>query len=118
MKKKQIMTTNANGVTVKVCCASCEFKTWKADCMRWCTKRKAEVAAGNYCNRWRMSEQMKRAGKRGDGRVKRKEYLRFLLEVREAEWRAEEQGQAVPEKSIEEIRALFEQKHGSIYFNI
>ena len=42
----------------------------------------------------------------------------FLLEVREAEWRAEEQGQAVQEKSIEEIRALFEQEHGSIYFNI
>ena len=115
MKKKQIMTTNANGATVKVCCASCEFKTWKTDCMRWCTKRKAEVAADNYCNRWRMSEQMKRAGRPGDGRVKRKEYLVFLMSVREAERLAEKQGQKVQEKEVEEIRAEFEQANGSIF---
>ena len=115
MKKKPIMTTNAYGATVKVCCASCEFKTWKADCRRWCSKRKAEVAAGNYCNRWRMSDQMKRAGTPGDGRVKRKEYLVFLMSVREAEWLTEKQGQKVQEKEVEEIRAEFEQTNGSIF---
>lgn len=110
MKRQPIMTTNPHGITVKVCCASCEFKTWKTDCMRWCSKRKAEVAAGNYCNRWRMSKQMEQAGTPGDGRVKRQEYLMYVLEVREAEWLAEEQGKQVEVKTIEEIRQLFEQE--------
>ena len=118
MKRQPIMTTNPHGATVKVCCASCEFKTWKTDCMRWCSKRKAEVAAGNYCNRWRMSKQMDQAGTPGGGRVKRREYLMFLMSVREAEWLAEEQGQQVEVKTIEEIRQLFEQEHGTIYMNI
>ena len=112
------MTTNPHGITVKVCCASCEFKTWKTDCMRWCSKRKAEVAAGNYCNRWRMSKQMDQAGTPGGGQVKRREYLMYVLEVREREHLAEKQGNKVAPMTLEEIRQLFEQEHGTIYVNI
>ena len=36
----------------------------------------------------------------------------------EAEIKAEEQGQQVEVKTIEEIRQLFEQEHGTIYVNI
>ena len=111
------MTTNHHGATVKVCCASCEHKMWKADCVRWCMKRRCKVAAQNYCRRWRMSKQMEMAGTPGDGLVKCHEYQMFLMSVREVEWLAEEQGQQVEEKTIEEIRQLFEQKHGSIYIN-
>ena len=89
---------------------------WKADCQRWCKKRKSKVTAQNYCLRWRMSKQMELAGST-QGRVKRHEYLMFVLEVREAEIKAEEQGQQVEVKTIEEIREVFEQEHGSIYIN-
>lgn len=117
MKRQPIMTTNPHGITVKVCCASCEFKTWKTDCQRWCKKRKSKVTAQNYCRRWRMSKQMDQAGTPGGGQVKRQEYLMFLMSVREAEWLAEEQGQQVEVKTIEEIREVFEQEHGSIFLN-
>ena len=119
-KKKAVkFTKNSEFISVKKCCASCAFKGFTKDlAMRRCNLLHEDVEPLGVCRKWQMSDQMKQAGTPGDGRVKRKEYLRFLLEVREAEWRAEEQGQAVPEKSIEEIRALFEQKHGSIYFNI
>ena len=58
-----------------------------------------------------MSKQMEQAGST-QGRVKRHEYLMFLMSVREAEWLAEEQGQQVEVKTIEEIRQLFEQEWG------
>ena len=116
MKRQPIMTTNPHGATVKVCCASCEHKMWRADCQRWCKKRRSKVTAQNYCRRWRMSKLMEQAGST-QGRVKRHEYLMYVLEVREAEITAEEQGQQVEVKTIEEIRQLFEQEHGSIYIN-
>ena len=63
-----------------------------------------------------MSKLMELAGST-QGRVKRREYLMFVLEVREAEIKAEEQGQQVEVKTIEEIREVFEQEHGSIFLN-
>lgn len=63
-----------------------------------------------------MSKQMEQAGST-QGRVKRHEYLMYVLEVREREHLAEEQGQQVEVKTIEEIREVFEQEHGSIYIN-
>ena len=63
-----------------------------------------------------MSKLMELAGST-QGRVKRHEYLMFVLKVREAEITAEEQGQQVEVKTIEEIREVFEQEHGSIYIN-
>ena len=63
-----------------------------------------------------MSKQMELVGST-QGRVKRHEYLMYVLEVREAEITAEEQGQQVEVKTIEEIREVFEQEHGSIFLN-
>ena len=117
-KKKAIkFTKNSEFISVKKCCASCVFKGYTNDlAMRRCKLHHADVEPQDVCRQWQMNDQMKRAGTRGDGRVKRKEYLMFLMSVREAEWLAEVQGQKVQEMSIEEIRAEFEQKHGSIYF--
>ena len=64
-----------------------------------------------------MSKLMEQAGST-QGRVKRREYLMYVLEVREAEIKAEEQGQQVEVKTIEEVREVFEQEHGTIYMNI
>ena len=64
-----------------------------------------------------MSKQMEQAGST-QGRVKRHEYLMYVLEVREAEITAEEQRQHVEVKTIEEIRGVFEQERGTIDMKI
>ena len=53
------------------------------------------------------------------GRVKKKEYLRFLASVRKEEQYAELLGHQVVPKTIEEVRTEFEQRYEtSIYMNI
>ena len=64
-----------------------------------------------------MSKLMEQAGST-QGRVKRHEYLMYVLEVREREHLAEKQGNKVAPMTLEEIRQLFEQEHGTIYMNI
>ena len=50
--------------------------------------------------------------------IKRKEYLQYLAETREREFRMKDAGYQVVHKSIEEIRAEFESKFGSIFFEM
>ena len=52
------------------------------------------------------------------GQVKCKQYLDYLMNARCAEFNLRDQGVRVVHKSIEEIRAEFESKFGSIYINI
>jgi hypothetical protein len=52
------------------------------------------------------------------GRVKRIEYLKYLVAERELESLAEQNGLTIEPKSIEQIRAEFEKEYGSIYINI
>ena len=121
MAKKRVFrfTKNPQFITVKKCCASCIFKGYANDLeMRRCKLHHADVKPQDVCRKWQMSKQMELAGTPGDGRVKCREYLMYVLEVREAEIKAEEQGQQVEVKTIEEIRQLFEQEHGTIYMNI
>lgn len=49
------------------------------------------------------------------GRVKRKEYLMYLLSVRDEESTARQIGLTIKSKTIKEIRAQFEAEHGSIF---
>ena len=55
---------------------------------------------------------------RREGRVKRIEYLDYLVKKRAEEEEARRYGHRVTSMSIDEIRAEFEQKYGSIYINI
>lgn len=52
------------------------------------------------------------------GQVKCKQYLDYLACTREAEFDLRDHGVKLVHKSIEEIRAEFENKNGSIYINI
>ena len=52
------------------------------------------------------------------GKVKCKQYLNYLIGVRNAEFDTRDHGISVVHKSIEEIRAEYESKFGSIYINI
>jgi hypothetical protein len=59
-----------------------------------------------------MSKAMKAVGK-GNGRIKRKEYLDYLLQTRQDE----EQSGKRP-KGITQIRKDFEKRFGDIYYNV
>ena len=49
------------------------------------------------------------------GKVKRREYLMYLAEIRKEEKSRHAGGCRMEPKTVEEIRAEFEAKHGSIY---
>ena len=48
--------------------------------------------------------------------IKRKEYLKYLADARDREFKMKDAGFRVVHKSIKEIRAEFESKFGSIYY--
>ena len=93
---------------------------------RFCLKRHKSVKPKLHCQQWEMSEQMEAAGS-GRGMVKKKAYLKYVLEVREDErLRVGERSSGMsladqlglsqfPHKSIEQIRKDFEERNGSIY---
>ena len=121
MAKKRVFrfTKNPQFITVKKCCASCIFKGYANDLeMRRCKLHHADVKPQDVCRKWQMSKQMELAGTPGDGRGKCREYLMYVLEMREAEIKAEEQGNRVTRLSIGEIRQQFEEEHGTIYMNL
>ena len=75
------------------------------------------VKPRGHCKQWAMSEQMQAAGLSG-GKVKKKAYLKYVLEVREDESLADQLGIKFPHKSIKQIRKDFEEKNGSIYVTL
>ena len=51
------------------------------------------------------------------GRIKRREYLMYLVTVRDQEFLARQMNLNVRKKKLREIRAEFEAQHGSIYMD-
>ena len=51
------------------------------------------------------------------GRIKRREYLMYLVKVRDQEFLARQMNLNVRKKKLREIRAEFEAQHGSIYMD-
>ena len=108
---------NQRGLRVRKCCASCMHKSeTNSDKYRGCLKHDITVSPRDVCNDWMMSRSLRMAMKSED-RIKRFDYLMFVLSVRQSEWEAEDQGQEVSPMSTEKLRAEFEQEHGSIYIN-
>ena len=106
---------NQYGIEVKECCASCKHKDLtRLISSRFCLKRHKSVKPKSHCQQWEMSEQMEAAGS-GRGMVKKKAYLKYVLEVREDESLADQLKIQFPHKSISQIRREFEAKNGSIY---
>ena len=67
-----------------------------------------------YCPKWRMSHTQRMAGF-ARGSVKCREYLMFVLAVREDEAEALERGEEIEVKTLDELRAEFLKNHGEIY---
>ena len=127
---------NSYGILINRCCASCKFKDLtRLISSRFCLKHQKSVKPRSHCKQWEMSEQMEAAGS-GRGKVKKKAYLKYVLEVREDERLRErlrvgasagmgERSSGIrlaeqlkiqfPHKSIEQIRKDFEERNGSIY---
>ena len=120
---------NSHGIEVKKCCASCRFKDLtRLMTARFCTEHNKRVKPRECCYEWAVSEQLEAAGS-GRGKVKRKAYLKFVLEVREDERLrvgerssgmslADQLGIQFPHKTIDQIRQEFEKNHGSIFVEI
>ena len=118
---------NAHGCKIKKCCASCQHKCIESDGTRVCASMMLKVQQKFKCKKWQMSDGLKNAGK-CDGKVKRKEYLIYVLEIRSAErlrvgdgtsgMSDDIQNGIITEqerKTLEEIRMMFTEKFGSIY---
>ena len=106
---------NDHGIEIRECCASCKYKDLtRLMASRFCLQHQKKVKPRECCEQWAMSEQMEAAGSSG-GKIKKKAYLRFVLQVREDESLAEQLKVQIPHKSLAEIRQDFEEKNGSIY---
>lgn len=107
---------NDRGVKVKKCCASCEYRDIDKDGNRVCRLMEIIRNAKDKCPSWEMSHGLRNAGK-PYGRVKSKQYLRFVLDTIEMENIAIEEGrlQEIDRASIEDIRERYREQHGSKY---
>lgn len=109
---------NSHGIEVKECCASCRYKDLtRLMTARFCIEHHKGVKPRDCCEQWAISEQMEAAG-RGGGQVKRRAYLRYLIEVRADESLADQLGIRAPHKTIDQIREEFEKNQGSIYLSL
>ena len=117
LKRKQVKSVrNARGIKVKHCCASCTHRSYDDDGCRHCLLFEVRVKQKDACKYWQMSEAHQLAGRR-QGQVKRKDYLKFALQVRLDERHAIEQGLMTDKQrqTEKELRAAFEKENGSIY---
>ena len=106
---------NKYRVPVKKCCMSCTFRDLTRSVgKRFCLKQEIDVQRDFYCPKWRMSHTQRMAGF-ARGSVKCREYLMFVLAVREDEALAIERGEEVEVKTIEALRAEFLENHGEFY---
>ena len=102
-------------IRVKKCCMSCSHKDLTR-CVgkRFCLKQEIDVKKDFYCPKWRMSHTQRMAGF-ARGSVKCREYLMFVLAVREDEALAIERGEEIEIKTLDELRAEFLKNHGEFY---
>ena len=119
MEEKFVL--NDYNVKVKKCCASCRFNGGLVkDLARVCKLGEGIVKNSSVCDRWQMKTgddaegnklipDFNKAGK-GGGRIKKKHYLKFLLNYPQPE-------NAKLEDRISNVQIAkeYEEKHGSIY---
>ena len=115
VKVKVKRKRNKFRILVKKCCMSCVYKDLtRCSGKRFCLKQEMDVKKDFYCTKWRMSHTQRMAGF-ARGKVKCREYLMYVLAVREDEALAIERGEEIEIKTVEELRADFLENHGEIY---
>ena len=115
VKVKTEVVTNKFHIRVKKCCMSCAFRDL-TQCAgtRICSKRDAKVKKNHVCEQWELHLNQRMAGF-PRGRIKCKEYLMYVLAVREDEALAIERGEDIEIRTIAQLREAFRENHGEIY---
>lgn len=108
MARRKEFTTNRFNIKIVKCCASCiHNRGADSEKARICDAGEGVVSLKSLCGQWDMKPYLDNAGMAG-GQVKKKKYLYFLLNYEHSEG---------VHKSIDDIRAEFAKKNGSIYLN-
>lgn len=114
-KVKMKVKRNKFRILVKKCCMSCVYKDLtRCSGKRFCLKQVMDVKKDFYCQRWRMCHNQRMAGF-ARGKVKCREYLMYVLAVREDEAQTIERGEEIEIRTIPQLRAAFRENHGEIY---
>ena len=116
--KKQF-ATNRCGIPIGKCCASCINKCLSSTSQRTCALQgKLEEVEQNYvCDHWQMAPNLQNAGG-SQGKVKKKDYLMFVMIRRMAENESIDLGIISEDdrQSNEELREEYISKFGNIYY--
>lgn len=111
---------NNMGIPIKKCCASCDYKRFDNK-NRLCVLGEGIVPATYVCRQWRMSPRLFNVGK-GDGRIKKREYLMYALNRQlEEEANAEaanNENVHYRKSTLGEIRREFMSRNKSIFDTI
>ena len=108
-KNKKVQSTrNTQGIKVKRCCLSCTHKFYDSRGRRLCDLCQLHVGVKDGCDHWEMHTVLKQAGLR-PSKVKRRDYLRFVLKVRSEEKKLLEERQITLKecKTVEQLRTEF-----------
>ena len=101
---------NKRGIKVKRCCASCENKKIDDFGKRSCSLGYASCLT---CRHWRMREELRNAGT-PFGVIKTKDYLRYVLDIRDREINGGCYVNQGALRDIEEIRKEYLNNHKEI----
>lgn len=102
-------TTNRYGMSIVMCCASCQHSGFNNDKTRICCKGEGIVSPKSYCTEWKMRPSLDNAGK-GGGRVKKKDWLNHVRS-----WTPE--GGQLSKNALAALKEDWEKSHGSIYID-
>jgi hypothetical protein len=92
------------------------YKDIEPDGTRVCKLVEMIMPSGSVCRNWDLEDHLKDAGK-GWGRIKKKEYLAFVLSVREEENRMIDEGLLLESEraSAMKLRLEYRKNYGSEY---
>ena len=98
---------------MKECCASCRHKTIENDGSRVCSLMQIMVKQQFRCPKWAVTDGLAQR-ERHKGKVKRREYLMFVFEIRMQEREAIDNGILLPEDvaTLDSLRQRFELETG------
>lgn len=101
-------------IIFKTCCASCMHKQIQNDGSRLCELEGLLVESQHTCEQWEVNASMVKTEDRGMGKVKRHEYLMFVLETRTLERQAVDEGTMSPDdmSTLDSLRKRFEEETG------
>ena len=118
-KSNSNFAINRCGIPIRKCCASCINKCLTSTSPRTCALQGKieEVEQSHVCDHWQMAPNLQNAGG-GKGKVKKKDYLMFVMIRRMAENESIDLGIISEDdrQSNEELREEYISKFGNIYY--